>query len=137
MGFIKFVMVGCAVALFATACTRAGHVSEEQNPTRIFFSRNCAVCHGAEGEGKKIGNITAPPLRAGRALTDTDERITQQITEGGGGMPPFKYTLTDDQIQALVRFIRQAIQEGKAGKRLQFKNIGAGPAPTRSGSRPS
>ena len=31
--------------------------------------------------------------------------IEQQITNGGGGMPPFKGTLTDAQIKALAKWV--------------------------------
>jgi mono/diheme cytochrome c family protein len=79
--------------------------------TRTIFKRNCAVCHGPQGEGQQVGTLTVPSLRAGAALTDPDEKLFKQVHDGGNGMPPSKYTLTDEQIQDLVRFVREEIQK--------------------------
>ena len=81
--------------------------------TRTVYERSCATCHGAQGEGKQLGTLKIPPLREGAALTDPDEKFFKQISDGGNGMPPFKYTLDDRQIQDLVRFVREEIQGKK------------------------
>ena len=80
---------------------------------RMLYERNCAVCHGPRGEGTERGTMKVPPLNAGAALTDPDEKFLKQISDGGNGMPPFKYTLDDKQINDLVRFIREEIQGRK------------------------
>ena len=81
--------------------------------TRITYERSCAICHGAQGEGKQLGTLKIPSLREGVALTDTDEKFFKQISDGGNGMPPFKFTFDDRQIQDLVRFIREEFQGKK------------------------
>src|SRR4051794_25076713 len=58
---------------------------------RVLYERNCAVCHGPRGEGTQLGTMKTPPLNSGAALTDPDERFLKQISDGGNGMPPFKY----------------------------------------------
>ena len=78
---------------------------------RTTYERSCAVCHGVQGEGKQLGTLNVPSLRQGAPLTRTDEQLSTQISEGGKGMPPFKYTLDDRQIQDLVRFIREEFQK--------------------------
>ncbi|HEX8117142.1 MAG TPA: cytochrome c [Pyrinomonadaceae bacterium] len=78
---------------------------------RVLYDRNCAVCHGQRGEGTDRGTMKVPPLSSGAALSDPDEKFFKQISEGGNGMPPFKYTLDDKQIEDLVRFIREEIQK--------------------------
>ena len=87
----------------------------KDDSARELFARNCAACHGPSGEGKQVGTLQVPTLRAGRAAEDTDARILTQIHDGGNGMPPFKFTLTDDQIQDLLRFIREELQGRKRG----------------------
>ena len=82
-------------------------------PVRVLYERNCAVCHGPQGEGTQLGTMKTPPLNSGAALTDPDEKFFKQVSDGGNGMPPFKYTLDDRQIEDLVRFIREEIQERK------------------------
>ncbi|MEP6925490.1 MAG: cytochrome c, partial [Pyrinomonadaceae bacterium] len=64
------------------------------------------VCHGAEAEGKDIGGRITPSMRDGDVLTKSDEYLYSQIQNGGNGMPPFKYQLTDREIKNMVAFIR-------------------------------
>ncbi|MFL6253618.1 MAG: c-type cytochrome [Pyrinomonadaceae bacterium] len=80
-------------------------------PVPVLYERNCAQCHGARGEGTQNGTMKVPPLSAGAALTDPDEKLFKQVSDGGNGMPPFKYTLDDEQIQDLIRFVREEIQK--------------------------
>jgi mono/diheme cytochrome c family protein len=108
-----------ALALLVCVCSAcsAGDVAavkkSEGGGARELFARNCAVCHGPSGEGKQVGTLQVPPLREGRAVVDTDARLLSQIHDGGNGMPPFKFTLTDDEIQELLRFVREEIQKKK------------------------
>jgi mono/diheme cytochrome c family protein len=95
---------GCASRAPQRAASTAGATP------RVLYERNCAVCHGKQGEGTQLGTMKVPPLSSGAALTDSDELFFKQISDGGKGMPPFKYTLDDKQIEDLVRFIREEIQ---------------------------
>ena len=109
-----------AVACLALAAV-AGCASRASKPvtasgadaTRMAYERSCMTCHGPQGEGKQLGTMTIPSLRVGAPLTDSDERLFTQISEGGKGMPPFKYEFDDRQIQDLVRFIREEFQGKK------------------------
>lgn len=98
--------------LLTSACSASAGRKERaaDDPARQLFQRNCAMCHGAAGEGKQIGTLKVPSLHEGRAATDPDDRLFQQVRDGGGGMPPFKFTLTDDQIHDLIRFVREEVQ---------------------------
>jgi mono/diheme cytochrome c family protein len=101
------------LALAAAGCTSRASKPVPTNgadATRMTYERSCMTCHGPQGEGKQLGTLTIPSLRIGAPLTDPDERLFTQIAEGGKGMPPFKYTLDDRQIQDLVRFIREEFQ---------------------------
>jgi mono/diheme cytochrome c family protein len=100
------------VALLAPACAPREQKppARAADPTRELFERNCAICHGKEGEGRQVGTLTVPSLRAGRAVADPDDRLLTQIQNGGNGMPPFKWSLTDDQMQDLLRFVREDLQ---------------------------
>ena len=99
------------VVLAASACSPGGDkTAQAADPTRELFERNCAACHGREGEGRQIGTLTVPSLREGRAAGDPDARLLTQIHDGGRGMPPFKDTLTEEQIADLLRFVRERLQ---------------------------
>lgn len=105
-----------ATLSIAAACSTHGEAPADAHadPTRALFQRNCAMCHGHEGEGQQVGTLSVPALREGKPATDPDERLFAQISNGGNGMPPFKYSLTDEQIQDLMRFVREEIQHRPA-----------------------
>lgn len=99
-----------------TACAARGDApAQAADATSVLYQRNCAVCHGKNGEGQQVGTLTVPTLREGRAATDTDERLLAQISNGGNGMPPFKFSLSDEEIRDLLRFVREDVQ-GRARK---------------------
>jgi cbb3-type cytochrome c oxidase subunit III len=67
---------------------------------KALFASNCASCHtfaAAEASGTVGPNLDQ--------LSVTADRIAEQIRNGGGGMPPFEGQLTDEQIQALAKFV--------------------------------
>ena len=69
-----------------------------------LFADNCSVCHGATGQGGNGGpDLTAIP--SAKSL----QRVIEQVTNGGGGMPPFKGQLTDPQIRAVATYVTQRI----------------------------
>ena len=69
---------------------------------QLFIANGCTVCHAEDLSGG-IG-----PALAGRTVDDlTEERIRQQLGEGGNGMPPFP-DLTEEQIVQLIAFIRSS-----------------------------
>jgi mono/diheme cytochrome c family protein len=107
--------VFAALACLTSACSTRDGVSAAKSTkgdsARELYARNCAACHGPDGEGKQVGTLRVPPLREGRAAQDPDARLLSQIHDGGNGMPPFKFTLTDDEIQDLLRFVRTDIQK--------------------------
>ncbi|MBA3714154.1 MAG: cytochrome c [Pyrinomonadaceae bacterium] len=90
---------------------------DEFAEARATFNAACARCHQVSGEGgmADFGNgakLTVPSFKEVRTLSDTDEKFTLQIANGGNGMPAFKSRLTPEQIDGLVRFIRQEFQAG-------------------------
>jgi len=109
---LRLALAAAAVTLFASSCaTRDDTKARSEDPVRALFERQCAMCHGKEGEGRQVGTLQVPALREGRAASDPEERLFAQVSDGGNGMPPFKFSLTDEQIHALVRFVRQDIQQ--------------------------
>lgn len=88
------------------------------------FKENCAVCHGANGEGlvadwKKPGadgKFPAPPLN-GSAHTwhHSKDLLMRTVNQGGialgGTMPPFKDKLTDNEKGAVLAHVMNLWQE--------------------------
>jgi len=77
-----------------------------------LFAQNCAVCHGAGGKGDgPLGqNLNPRPvdLTGSHLTTHTDGDLYWWIGHGiaGTGMPSFTGTLPDQDIWALIRYIR-------------------------------
>lgn len=64
-----------------------------------FFTQSCISCHGTNGEGAYGPNLHQEKL--------TDAILTLKIKNGiKGKMPAFSGKYTDDQVQALVAYIR-------------------------------
>lgn len=76
---------------------------EEKAGAVLFRDKGCTYCHGVGG----IGTKKAP------ALTDlykdkawTPEKLTSQILNGGQKMPPFRDSVTDDEVIQLIAYLR-------------------------------
>lgn len=81
---------------------------DDSDKAKAAYSTNCKSCHGVDGGGTPIGkSLDAPDLRSEAVQKHTDAQWTEQISGGKGNMPPFKNSLTPDQIQSLVRYVRQ------------------------------
>ena len=86
---------------------------------RTAYTGQCSLCHGPTGDGRGgFGALTYPgaaDLTAAKTVAKTDAQLFW-ITKNGLGftaMPAFDGVFTDEQIWALVSYIR-ALQRGKA-----------------------
>ena len=71
---------------------------------KAVWSDNCAGCHGLAGTGGNGGpNLADNPNAADPA------KVREQVTNGGGGMPSFKDTLTEQQINDVAAYVSQDI----------------------------
>ena len=71
------------------------------------YKQKCQMCHGADGKGFpaiKSPDMTDPKWQA----SVTDKEMTEVIKNGKKGtpMPAFADKLKDEEIQAVVKFIR-------------------------------
>jgi cytochrome c551 len=65
-----------------------------------IFVANCGTCHTLEDAGTS-GTI-GPNLDQ---VTLDHDAVVEQVTNGGGGMPPFQGTLSEQQIQDVAAFV--------------------------------
>jgi mono/diheme cytochrome c family protein len=90
-------------ALAAAGSAQAPDTQASAQAGAVVFHDNCARCHGADLEGSQ----KAPRLAdIGKKKHWTDDRITNRILNGAGKMPAFRQTLSDQQIQQLIAFLR-------------------------------
>jgi cytochrome c6 len=70
------------------------------------FRTKCAMCHGPDGSGSEVGkSMHVPDLRSPEVQKRPDAELAQIISDGKGGMPPFKSSLSADQVHSLVAHI--------------------------------
>jgi cytochrome c6 len=75
--------------------------------TSATFRTKCATCHGQDGGGSEVGkSMNVPDLRSPEVQKLPDAELAKVISDGKGGMPSYKNSLTEDQIHALVKQIR-------------------------------
>jgi mono/diheme cytochrome c family protein len=84
---------------------------------RSIYEKQCAVCHGAEGKGQAP---LYPPLANNQSITMPSPVNSIRMVLNGGfppgtrknprphGMPPFSHILNDDEVSAVVTYIRVA-----------------------------
>jgi cytochrome c6 len=94
----SLVLVAC-VALAGTAFAADGAAS---------CKAKCAMCHGADGSastgmGKSMG---LKPLSSPEVQKMSDADMAALINNGKGKMPAFKGKLSDDEISAVVKYVR-------------------------------
>lgn len=69
----------------------------------LFRDKGCAYCHGAGA----VGTPKAPSLLdLPHNKTWTDAKITHQILNGGQKMPPFRDSVSDEEISQLIAYLR-------------------------------
>jgi mono/diheme cytochrome c family protein len=69
------------------------------------FAANCATCHGAEGAGDE----QYPALRNNAFVNANDPApVIETVLYGRGEMPAFQDTLSNQEIAAVVSYIRDA-----------------------------
>ena len=74
-----------------------------------LYAKQCASCHGKDGRAKTVKG----KLKHARNLADaewqervSDERIFNSITNGKEKMPAYGKKLSQEQIEALVTYVR-------------------------------
>lgn len=101
----------------ALSATRIDSAARQQRHGEQLYAEHCASCHGSQGEGLPPA---APALAANRALTMDSAVNPIRIVLFGGyapgtagnprpfGMPPFHQRLSDEDVAAVLTYIRTA-----------------------------
>ena len=100
------VVFGSAVINSATANSSAA----EPFDAAAIYNSKCAKCHGRDGRSKTTrGRLShSRDLSKGDWQDDvSDERIFNSISNGKGKMPSFKKSLSENDINSLVAYVRR------------------------------
>lgn len=99
--------IAFGLALWATTFA-PGHRAYPQGAGAMLYKTKCAACHGADGKGET-------PMGKANKLRDlasedvqkkSDADLTATITAGKNKMPAYGKSLSIDQIQGLVGYVR-------------------------------
>jgi cytochrome c6 len=103
--------VVAGLALFPVSIVRANR-SQDSAASVATYRTKCAMCHGQDGGGSDVGkSMNVPDLRSPAVQKLPDAELAQIISNGKGGMPSFKNSLSPDEIHALVTHIRSLHQK--------------------------
>ena len=73
-----------------------------------IFKNDCQKCHGRDGKGSKRGKKLGAPYftDAEWQASVTDEQLIATVTNGKKKMPKQKDNLSQEEIKALVKYVR-------------------------------
>ena len=92
------------VVVFACGLIAVGSSSAVAQDAAATYKAKCAMCHGADGKGGKMGtkDFASPEIKA-----ESDAQLTETITKGKPPkMPAYEGKLKDTEIKDLVAYIR-------------------------------
>jgi mono/diheme cytochrome c family protein len=103
----KLIVIGVALLIVGAVSVRAADAKEN-------WEKNCTKCHGADGKGKtKMGEkLAVKDYTDAKVQADLkDDAMTKAIKDGVKDgektkMKGFGDVLSDDEVKALVKFVR-------------------------------
>lgn len=93
------------IAVLSTPPSYASSKDEESAKAgaALFRDKGCEHCHGVAGVGTK----KAPAVNeVWKDKSLTTEKMTDHILNGGKKMPPFRDSVTDDEVTDLIAYLR-------------------------------
>ncbi len=100
----------CAAVVIAAGMTAfAAPPAGDAEKGKAVFEDNCAVCHNADSDEKKMGpglkGLTKKAkLKNGKAPTDAN--IKAIINAGGNGMPAYSDMLSDEERDNVLAYLK-------------------------------
>jgi YVTN family beta-propeller protein len=92
----------------STAKKSAASSETTKDPAvEALYKSKCQACHGADGAGSAAGKkMGAKDFKSAEVAKASDTDMIDVTKKGKGKMPGFEQKLTDDQISALIKYIR-------------------------------
>ncbi len=93
------------IGMAALAMTAAPNLAQAQPDGKSLFAQNCSACHQLTGQGVP----GAFPALAGDILVNgPPQGPATVVVNGRGGMPAFGNDLSDQDIAAILTYVRSA-----------------------------
>jgi len=78
-----------------------------QDDTAALYKSKCQICHGPDGKGSAVGaKLGVKDFHSPEVAKMSDQELFEITKKGRDKMPGYDKKLTDDQIKALVKYIR-------------------------------
>lgn len=109
------IITGMAIVLFWTSKPLAAQTAGGVN-AQALYDANCTACHGPKGDGDTLigKQLQAKDLRLPEILKKTDAELSASIVNGQNNkMPPFKGKLKPEEVNALVKHVRDTLRTKK------------------------
>ncbi|MBI5443505.1 MAG: cytochrome c [Deltaproteobacteria bacterium] len=125
---LSYLIVGLAFAL-AAAVPALGHQLPSEVPAKAkarknpvpndeasiragqaIYEEQCLSCHGSagRGDGPDAKGLRHPPAPVARILRrQTDGALFWKISRGGGQMPSYEESLTEEERWQVIRYMRK------------------------------
>ncbi len=103
------VTAGLAVVLLAGGRIFAAPPAGDAAKGKAVFEDNCAVCHNADSDEKKMGPglkglFKKAKLKNGKAPTEANVKAI--INAGGNGMPAYSDMLSDEERDHVLAYLK-------------------------------
>ena len=88
-------------------------VAELDAPAKAWKKGLCKACHGDNGSGDTPAgrNLGAKDLRSKEVQSRSDDEIRLTIRDGQNDMPSFENAFTDEELDAVVEYVRRLAKE--------------------------
>lgn len=102
---MKLILKNAAIGTLASFLAIPAFAADSGADT---FKTKCAMCHGEDGKANTPAGkaFKAVSLRDPMVVNSSDEELITIVKNGKNKMPVFKDKLTEDQIKAVVAYIR-------------------------------
>ena len=113
-----------ALLTAAVGLTLCANAAMAQSDGAALFTQNCSACHQSTGKGipGAFPALAGDPFVVGPAKS-----VVSVVLNGRGGMPAFGKDLTDEQIAAILSYIRSFW--GNHGPAVVMGEVKAGRTP--------
>lgn len=91
----------------ASLATVIAAYAAAQQPAADVYKANCAMCHGAAGDGNTPAGkrFQVPSFTSADVLKESDANLLVLVKNGKGKMPAWHDKLSDSQMSDLVGYI--------------------------------
>jgi cytochrome c6 len=108
---LMLLVLFAGLMFFVVSIARANPAPDGAANSETYRTK-CAMCHGPDGSGSAVGkSMNIPDLRLPAVQKMSDTQLAQIISDGKGGMPPFKSSFNEEQIHSMVSYVRSLRQK--------------------------